>query len=375
MSIEVKEVTGIMGRLDFINFPWKLHYYRNDPNWVPPLKVENLQRMSERFNPFFKNARAKYYMAFRDGRPVGRISAHEVFNFNKFQNLKWGYFGWFECEDYPETAKALIDTAERQVKEWGLDTIVGPMNYTVNHECGLLIDGFDTPPMILMTHNPPYYQKLIEACGYDKAQDLFAYRMDSTEPVPEGVRKIADHIRMTPNVKFRTWDIKNNLRSEIIAFHEIYNAAWNRNWGFCPLELDELLSHEMEFKFLLDEEISFMAEVEGKPAGFSLSLPNINEAIIHMNGSVKPGSILKFLKARKNISGLRVFALGVKPEYRSVGIGAVFYADTLTVGHNRGYKWGEMSWILESNKAMNKAIQTMGGKIYKTYRVFKKSVA
>jgi len=373
-SLRVDEVRGWSGLGEFINLPWQLFYYRNDPNWVPPLKLENRMRMSERLNPFFKNARAKYFIARRDGRAVGRISAHESKRFNEFQKNRWGFFGWFECEDDPETARALFDVAEKQLKEWGLDAAVGPFNYTTNDECGLLIDGFDTPPMILMTHNPPYYQKLVEALGYQKAQDLFAYRMDATQPCPEIVHKIASEVRARPNVKFRTWDIKHNLRRELESFHDIYNSAWNRNWGFVPLDLKELLSHEFEFKLLLDQEVAFMAEIDGKAAGFALSLPNLNEAIVRLNGSLNPINLLRFIRERKNIKSLRVFALGVKPEHRRIGVGAVFYEDTLLVARRRNYKWGEMSWILESNDAMNRAIRLMGGWVYKTYRIFKKDL-
>ncbi len=373
-SVTVEEVGGGKDRKDFLNLPWKLFHYRNDINWVSPLKLENMYRMSKRFNPFFKNARVKYFLARRDGRVVGRISAHESYRFNEFQKTKWGFFGWFESDDDPEVAAALFDSAEKQLREWDMEACLGPFNFTTNDECGLLIDGFDTPPMIMMTHNPPYYQKLVENLGYEKAQDLFAYRLDATQPVPEGVAKIADRVRSRPDVTFRSWDLKRNLRREMEYFLEIYNAAWNRNWGFVPLDREEFFSHELEFRYLLDEEVAFMAEVEGKPAGFALSLPNLNEPIAHMNGRVTPWSIMRFIREKKNIQGLRVFALGVKPEYRRVGIGAVFYVDTLVIARRRGYKWGEMSWILESNDAMNRAIRTMGGKVYKTYRIYKKDL-
>jgi len=374
-TIKIKEVKGWFGKGKFINFPWTLPAYLSDKNWVPPLRAENRIRMSERFNPFFHHAKVRYFMAYRDAQPVGRISAHVADQFNEFQKVKWGFFGWFESVDDPEVAKALFGRAEAQLKEWGMTASLGPLNYTVNHECALLIDGFDTPPMILMTHNPPYYQKLIEGAGYTKAQDLFAYRLDATADPPPGIVAIADQIRKRPDIKFRYWDIKHNLHNELIAFHEIYNASWNRNWGFCPLPLDELLSYEFEFKYLLDEEVAFMAEVDGKPVAFSLSLPNLNECIMPMNGGLGPASIWKFYKKLKKIEGLRVFALGVKPECRKMGVGAVFYVDTLLVAKRRGYKWGEMSWILESNGPMNRAIQAMGGKVYKTYRVFKKDLA
>lgn len=374
MSLTVDEVRDGRDRRTFVNIPWRLSHYRNDPNWVPPLKLENRYRMSEHFNPFFKNARVKYFIARRNGKPVGRISAHESYNFNRFQNTKWGFFGWFESEDDPETAGELFKAAGETLKSWGLEASVGPFNFTTNDECGLLIDGFDTPPMILMTHNPPYYQKLIEGQGYEKAQDLFAYRMDASQPEPEVVSKIAEQARARPGVKFRCWDLKNNIERELEYFLEIYNASWNRNWGFVPLEREELMGHKFEFKHLLDQEVAFMAEVEGKPAGFALSLPNLNEAIVHMNGKVNPVTVMKFMRAKKKITSLRVFALGVKPEYRKIGIGAVFYVDTLLVARRRGYKWGEMSWILESNDAMNRAIRTMGGRVYKTYRIFKKDL-
>lgn len=368
--IRVVEVKGWRGKGKFINLPWEIPWYLSDKNWVPPLRVENRMRMSERVNPFFKHARVKYFMAYRGSKPVGRISAHVAEKFVEFHNKKWGFFGWFESVDDQEVATALLRTAEAQLKEWGMESCLGPFNYTVNDECGLLVDGFDTPPMIMMTHNPPYYQKLIEGAGYRKAQDLYAYRLDATAEPPPGIVAIAEQIRNSGKATFRTWDIKHNLRRELIAFHEIYNSAWNRNWGFCPLSLEELLSHEFEFRWLLDEEVAFMAEVDGKPIAFSLSLPNLNEAIKLMNGRLTPFTLFKFIRGLKKIEGLRVFALGVKPEYRKMGVGAVFYIDTLLVAKKRGYKWGEMSWILENNDAMNRAIRAMGGTIYKTYRIY-----
>ena len=374
-NVTVEEVSGWRGIREFVGVPWRLFHYKNDPHWVPPLRVENYVRISPRLNPFHKHAKVKYLIARRNGEPVGRISSHISFRYNEFHDSNEGFFGWFECEDDPETARALLEAAEQKQREWGTNAILGPFNYTVNNECGLLVDGFDTPPMLLMTHNPPYYQKLIENCAYEKAHDLFAYRMDTSQPVPELIAKIAEQIRARPDVKFRKWDIKHNLRRELEIFFDIYNSAWNRNWGFAPLEKDELMSYEHEFKYLLDEDIAFMAEIDGKPAGFSLSLPNLNEAIIHMNGKLNPLTIWKFLKEKKRVNSVRVFALGVKPEYRRIGIGAVFYADTLLVARARGYKWGEMSWILESNKNMNKAIQTMGGWVYKTYRIYRKELA
>lgn len=373
-GIVVNEVSGFFGREKFISLPWHISANLNDPQWVPPLRMENRLRMSERFNPFFKNARAKYFIAYDAGKPVGRISAHISDRFNEFQKVKWGFFGWFECVDDPEVAKALLERAENQLSEWGMEACVGPFNYTSNDECGLLIDGFDTPPMFLMTHNPQYYQSLIEKAGYEKGHDLLAYRIDATAEPPEGIVEIAEQIRSRPDVNFRTWDIKNNLRRELLAFLDIFNAAWSRNWGYVPLAREELLSHEFELKRLLDEEIAFMAEVNGEPAGFSLSLPNLNEAIRHMNGKANPIAIWKFLKAMKKVESLRVFALGVKPEHRTVGVASVFYVDTLRVARQRGYKYGEMSWILESNDAMNRAIKAMGGTVYKTYRIFKKDL-
>ena len=372
--LKVIEVTGWRGKGKFIEFPWRLPYYLSNHNWVPPLRVENRLRMSERLNPFFRNAKAKYFMAYRYGNPVGRISAHVSNRFNDFHNTQWGFFGWFESVNDQDAAHALFDRAEEQLKEWGMTTSVGPMNFTVNDECGLLIEGFDTPPMILMTHNPPYYKELIENAGYTKAQDMFAYRLDTTAEPPPAIVAIADQIRRRPDIKFRTWDIRKNLRGELKAFLDIYNAAWNRNWGFCPLDRDELMSHELEFKYLLDEEVAFMAEVDGKPIAFSLSLPNLNEPVKLMNGRLTPAALWRFIRNIKKITSLRVFALGVKPEYRRMGVGAVFYIDTLLVARRRGYKWGEMSWILESNAPMNRAIQAMGGTVYKTYRVFKKDL-
>ncbi|OGP57176.1 MAG: hypothetical protein A2V67_12755 [Deltaproteobacteria bacterium RBG_13_61_14] len=373
MIMTVRRVESAGDLKTFLRLPWKI--YSNDRNWVPPLLWDFSRKLDKSHNPYFQHAEAEYFLAFRGDEAVGRITAQKDKNYEAHWKEKVGHFGFFECADDPAAAQALLEAGCAWLKGKGCIKAQGPFNPNVNDECGLLIAGFDTPPMFLMTHNPPYYQKLLEGQGFAKAMDLLAYRLDAVAEAPPDVAKYAETIRHKEGITVRQWDL-GRFEREMELFREVYNSAWERNWGMVKLTDAELKAHTVELRTLVWPELAFFAEIEGKVMGASLSLPNYNEVIIKLNGRIFPLGALRIglARLRKSLKSCRVFALGVKQEYRRSGVGAVFYYDTLMAAKRLGLQWGEMSWILENNVAMNKAIQHMGGRVYKTYRIFEKAL-
>jgi GNAT superfamily N-acetyltransferase len=287
-----------------------------------------------------------------------------------------GFFGWFEAIHDQSVAEALFTAAGEWLRQKGRDRMQGPFNFNINDECGLLVNGFDTPPMLMMTHNPPYYQRLFEAAGLVKAQDLYAYRLDATAEAPADVVKFAQGVRARPDVVVRPWNMKD-FQGEMRRWLEVYNSAWEKNWGSIKMTEAEFMAHALELRWLADPELLFMAETkDGEVMGCAMTLPNLNEYLKTLNGHLY--NLLPFrwfdMIVKKKYRSCRVVTLGVKEQFRRSGVGAVFYHDTLMAAKRRGYEWGEMSWILESNDAMNRAILHMGGQVYKTYRIYEKAL-
>jgi GNAT superfamily N-acetyltransferase len=374
MGVEVRPVAGKRELNTFIRLPWRL--YRNEPLWVPPLISERRQVLDRAKNPFFNHAEAEYFLAWRDGRAVGRITAQVDRNFNAFQDNEWGLFGFFECEDDPEAAAALLSAAETWLRSRGRDRMVGPMSFTTNDECGVLIEGFDRPPMILTDWTHPYYPALLEGAGLTKAMDLLMWNLmvDQRDAVHPMIWKVAEQVESKHGITVRSMR-KRDMQAEIGRFLEVYNAAWERNWGFVPLEEGEIRHYANQLKPLLDENWAFVAEKDGETIGAALTLPDYNQVLKKMNGRLFPVGWLRFLLGRRKIDRVRVFALGVKREWQHTGVAARFYELHFDAAERTPQKGGEMGWILETNKSMNRAMEGMGGTVVRKYRVYERELA
>jgi GNAT superfamily N-acetyltransferase len=379
-SVEVKPVASRRDLIKFIKLPWRL--YRNEPNWVPPLISERKKVLDRSRNPFFKHAEAEYFLAWRDGHVVGRITAHIDRNFNEFQGNDWGLFGFFESEDDQQVAHALLAAAEAWLAERGRDRMIGPMDFTTNDECGLMIEGYEHPPLILESWHHRYYKSLMESYpGFEKAMDLYMWKLQVDEVDDSGgfhpmIVAAAEKVEKEHKVTIRHMN-KRDLANEIDRFLDVYNAAWEKNWGFVPLSDEEVRHYAKDLKPIIDENWTWIAERDGEVLGAALSLPDVNQCLKHMNGRLFPIGWAKFLWYKRKIDKVRVLALGVKPEYQHLGIAANFY-----IGHTDSARsdrdhmtGGDMGWILETNEPMNRAMEGMGGEINKRYRIYGKPLS
>ncbi len=359
---------------DFIAVPFSL--YRGDPYWVPLLIADLRKFFDRRINPFFRHSSARFFVAYKDKRPIGRIAGIINNRHNEFHNEKTGFFGFFECPDDQGLAAELFAAATSVAKEAGMDRLRGPANYSSNDDWGFLCEGFDLPPAFQMPYNPPYYLSLAEKCGFARCKDLLAYYLDHGTPLPENSLRLEKIIRKRERIKVRPINLADFDR-ELENIRLIYNAAWSKNWGFVPMTQEEIEHVAADFIKIVDPHIVFLAFVNDEPAGFSLTMPNLNPVLKKMNGRLFPTGFLKFLwhtKIKRSIDGVRIMATGVVHKYQKLGIDNIFYIDTYRVAQDRGYKWGELSWILEDNALMNRALQNIGGRPYKRYRLFEKKI-
>jgi hypothetical protein len=374
LDVSIRPVTTSSEINTLIKLPWKLH--ADDPLWVPPLIFDVKNKFDKKHNHFFDHGEGEYFIAWKGSEPVGRITAQ----FDRNYDVQWGegvgQFGWFECVDDRAVADALFGTAADWIRKQGRKKMQGPFNFNINDECGLLVDGFDTPPMFMMIHNPAYYQGLYEGHGMTKAMDMWAYRMDTTQEAPDDVKEYAEQIRARDDIIIRKWNMKEHNR-EMDRWLEVYNSAWEKNWGAVKMSEKEFKAHALELRFLADPDLMFMAETkDGEVMGCAFTLPNLNEYFKYLNGNVLKLFPFRWypMIIKKRYKSCRVVTLGTKEKFRRSGVGAVFYHDTLMAAKRKGYEWGEMSWILETNDAMNRAIRNMGGEIYKTYRIYEKDI-
>ena len=366
-EVHIRPVTTRVLRRTFIKFPWKI--YRDDPLWAPPLISQLKETFDRRKNPFYDHADVQLFLALRGDLPVGRIAAVINHAHNDFHDERTGFFGFFECVNDQSAAGKLLGAARDWLRQRGMETLRGPASFSSNDEWGLLVQGFDSSPVLMMPYNPPYYPELLERCGLAKAKDLYAYRMLIEEGLPDRLRRMAAKIEQKEGLTIRPIDMKN-FDQELKRIKVIYNNAWSKNWGFVPMTEAEFDHLAKQLKPLVVPELVLFAEVDGRPAGFSLTLPDYNQALKHLNGRLFPFGIFKLLWHSRKIDHPRILVMGVIHEYQRRGIDAVFYVRTWDAGKKRGYTWGEMSWILEDNEMMKRAMELMGGKVYKTYRIY-----
>jgi GNAT superfamily N-acetyltransferase len=369
-NLNIKDVETKKDLMEFIKFPWQI--YKNDKNWVPPLISERKEFLDKGKNPFFKHVEVVFYLAKKNETTVGRIVGIVNHNHIDFQKEKAGFFGFFECvEDY-EVAKILLDTVRNWLKSKRMEIMRGPANFSSNEEWGMLLEGFDSPPVFMMSYNPKYYLDFMEKYGMRKAKDLYAYFIDKSSPPPERVVKMAENIKQKDEIKIHHINMKD-LKNEVEKIKAIYNSAWSPNWGFIPMT-DEEFDHMVKgLKQIVDPHLVFIAEVDGKPAGFSLALPDVNQVLRRINGRLFPFGLFKLLwhtKIKNKINGVRIITMGVIPEFQKRGIDSVFYVETYNVGVKRGYTWAELSWVLEDNAMMNRVLDLLGAKLYKKYRIY-----
>lgn len=345
--------------------------YRNDPNWVAPLLMD-LAKVFTSANPLFEHAEMQLWVACRDGRDVGRISALIDRN-HQDGGPPAAFYGFYETIEDDQISSALFDTVHAWARQRGMKRVLGPMNPTTNDECGLLIEGFDTPPVFMMTYNPRYYVRLTEAAGYRKTKDLLAYHYDLSVIPLDRLQRIADKIKQrNPSLSFRPV-LKRTLKQDLGQIKEVYNAAWQDNWGFTPMTDAEIDFMAERLKPLLMEGLIWLAEVGSEPVGFLLALPDFNPALQPLKGKLLTPKLLGFvpyLLGWKRPTRTRVLTLGMKEKYRNKGLESALLIEGLKVGFNAGVRESEASWILEDNLAMRKVLEAIGGKPYKTYRIY-----
>jgi len=374
VSVEVRPVRSFADRRQFIDLPFRLH--GTGTPWIPPLKVERHLFLSPRFNAFFKHGEAELFLARRGGRVVGRVSAQFDLNFNRHHDNAWGMFGFLEFEEDPEVLEALLAAAAGWLRERGRDRIVGPMDFTMNDELGVLIEGFDVEPLIRQPWQPPYYHVLLEQAGMEKAVDLFMWEMkignrDKILPI---IWRLSEDLEPKHGIKIRNMS-RRSLRRDLDAFGELYNEAWARNWGFVPYTEKDLDAYAQELHLVFDPAWFMVAETAaGETVGVAITIPDINQVLQRMNGRLLPLGWWHYLRRRSIIDRCRIGFLGVKPAYQHTGVAAAFYIQHFRESERSRIKWGEGGWVLETNKGLNRGMEALGGRIDKKYRVYERAL-
>lgn len=356
-----------LDRKRFLNIEFRLN--RDDPLWVPPLRMDRMKYLDPAKNPLFRHAEIAHFVAVRNGRDVGRIAAIRNHRHEELHEELVGFFGFLEAEEDQEVVTALVEAAADRLRGKGLETMRGPLSYDTNEVSGTLVEGFDDPPTVMMPYNRPGLPPLLEGAGLTKARDLLAFRLDS-DAMPERIKKLSDRIRSREGITLRSLR-KNRFREDVDIVRKIYNRAWEKNWGFIPLTDEEIDYKAADMKQVIDPELVLFSMVDGAEVGFAMTLPDANQALIGVrSGRLFPFGLLKILRAWKRISRVRVVTLGTIPEYRNRGLELLFYRELFERALRHGYEYGECSWVLEDNEAMLKGIDAMGGTLTKRYRIY-----
>jgi hypothetical protein len=370
-------IVPVEGRQDlrkFIRLPWSI--YADDPAWVPPLLLERSEHLSKR-NPFFEHAKCRFWLAYRGGRPAGRISAQvDQLHLQRYEDST-GFFGLLEAENDPETFQALMDTAEKWLSKQGMRRILGPFNLSINQECGLLVEGFDSPPMVMMGHARPYYGARLEESGYRKEKDLLAYRIEVDFELTRAMRAVIKRAARRVNIRSLR---RERFSEELEILQDIFEDAWSENWGFVPFTKAEFKHLGQNLKHLVHDEYVQIAEVDGSPDAMIVGVPNLNEVIKDLNGRLLPFGWLKLLWRLKvaRPKTARVPLMGVRKRHHNSFLGAALAVMVVERVRRLGVKYGakavELSWILEDNAGMRNILESMGGVVYKRYRIFTKDL-
>jgi GNAT superfamily N-acetyltransferase len=373
MAVEVDPVTTRQALGEFIELPFRLH--GDQPAWVPPLRIERHQFLSRRLNPFFTHGEARYFLARRDGRVVGRISAHVDHALNAHHGRRWGWFGFLELEDDPEALAALLDAAEGWLRPRGCDKLIGPADFKMNDESGVVIEGHEREPFIRQPWHPPYYQRLCEGAGLAKAMDLLTWELhvSDREKILPVIFDLDRKAREEHGITVRRMS-RRTLRRDLDKFAEVYNAAWAKNWDFVPYTKADLDGYALEMQLVFDPHWFMVAETrDGEVAGVAISPLDVNQVLRKMNGRLLPLGWWHFLRRARHIDRVRVGFLGVKPEHQHTGVAASLYIEHYEMAAKRPQTWAEMGWILETNP-INQGMEALGGRIVKRYRMYERPI-
>lgn len=371
MALEILPVRGQADLRAFVDLPYRLH---RGTRWIPPLKLERYAFLSHKLNPFFKHGEAEYFIARRDGRVVGRITAQVDRNFNRFHGNRWGMFGFLEFEDDQELVDGLLAAADGWLRQHGCDRMIGPFDFGINDECGVLIEGYDLEPMIRQPWQPPYYRERLEQAGLAKAMDVFHWHLSLTDrhdrmnPILE---KLAVRAREKHGITIRKMDFWK-LGRDMKEFAKIYNAAWSKNWGFQPYDDHDIADLAINYRLVFDRRWFMLAENDHEVVAAAITIPDINQVLKKMNGRLLPFGWLHYLNRKRIIDRCRVGFLGVLPEYQHTGVAAELYIENFDMAAESRIEWGEPGWILETNTSMNRGLEAMGGRISKRMRIYER---
>ena len=371
---QVKPVRTPRERKQFLDLPYKL--YRNDEHWIAPLRVAQKDMLNTKGHPFYKTSDVEMFLAERDGRVVGRIMAILNRAHNEFHNERASFFGFFEVENDYESAALLLDAARDWLRSRGASVIRGPVNPSTNYECGLLVEGFDKDPAVMMPYNPSYYAEILERYGFEKAMDMYAYDIAAKYfIVSDKLKRVAERLKAKDGIRVRTVNMKD-FKREVEIVRQVYNDAWSHNWGFVPVSEEEFGHLAKDLKQIVDPRVVMIAEqvIEGRaeprPIGFFLAVPDLNRALKRLNGRLLPFGLIKLLWHSRKIDFIRIITMGIVREFQSMGAGAIFLTEIYRRAPESGFPNGEMGWVLENNVMMQRAADLIGGRRSKTYRIY-----
>lgn len=368
----ITEVSTNSELKSFIDFPWQI--YSNNSRWVPPLKSQIRRLLDNSRHPFWKSARRILFLAQRDSVIVGRIAGIIDERYNRYASARLASWGFFECENDAEAAVELFGAVERWAVNQGMDTLRGPVNPSINYEVGLLMEGFDENPAIMMPYTPPYYISLVECAGFTKEIDLLSFRLTTPDEISDRVTRLAARIRERANVSIRTW-CKKDMQGELKLIKDLFNVVWSDNWGFVPISDEEMKEMGGSLARFIEEDFCFFLYKGDEPIGMAMILPDMNPLLKQLNGRLGITGIFKVWSGRRRIKGLRCALFGIKKEHRKLGLPLVLFEPLKNriLSANK-YEYLEMGWTLESNEAVNKYIMELGPTSVKRYRVFRKQI-